>query len=303
MIACPAGEDALDFALIADPNAEIGLHVTLYSLLYYLGPRKRARLHLFLKNFGPEAVARLEATLATCRDRYEFNIRDLSRFELGRGRGVHFSRTPYAKLHVPLEIEAHRVLYLDSDLLVLTDMSEVFEVDLTTRSAAAARPRNVGRSFPKDRLLLNSLSISDDQPYYKTGVVLFNVPRWRDKNLSSLCFAFIERYPDRLHTADQTVFNAVLQGELTGLPQRFNMSCYPSSPRYDVQPNDCVLHFAGAPKPWDLAGEFLHRNHPMFRGWLDRTAFADYRSYRGLTWGRLRRTLVLGRSYVKALTN
>jgi lipopolysaccharide biosynthesis glycosyltransferase len=295
------GEDVLDFALVADPLAEVGLHVTLYSLLHHLDRSKRARIHLLLRYYGREPLTRLDATLAGYRDRFELRIHDLAGFELGRGRGVHYSRTPYAKLHVPLVVEADRVLYLDADLLILTDMSAAFDVDLAAHAAASIRPRHVGNALPKDRALLNSLSISDDRPYYKTGAVLFNVRRWRERDLSALCFTFVDQYGGRLATADQTVFNAVLQDELTGLPERFNRSCYPSSPRYEIAPRDCVLHFAGAPKPWDLAGELLHRNYPLFKVWLERTAFADYRSYHGLSWGRLRRTLVLGRAYAKVL--
>jgi lipopolysaccharide biosynthesis glycosyltransferase len=286
-------------ALCADQNAEVGLHVTLHSTLTHLDPSSMAFVHLFLGNFDRRRIKLLNLTLEAFARRCQLKIYDLHDIDLGKGSGLHGNKMPYALLHFPRIVHAMRVLCLDADLLVTTDVAEIYRWDLGSNYIAAVSLGTVEQCWNKEAEFLSRVGVSREAPYFNTGVVLVDTIGWNRKDLTRVCLEFAAAHSSELRTADQTVLNAVVHGNVSILPPNYNIHCYPTAEPPDVS-SPGVYHFVGSPKPWDLGGKYLHRSHPVFQRFLSMTSCETRPPYQYLSPRRLLRILSLSRSYYKA---
>lgn len=291
----------IDIAVASDRNMEVGLHVTLYTTLKFLNSDCFARLHVFAKDLGAKSIQRLYDTLSPYRGRYSLKVYDATKLELGNGKSLHTSKMPYVILIAPDLIQSDRLLFLDADLLVLTDLAQVFTQTLQGKTAGAIFQCRLAEAWSKEYDVLSRSGLGADTPYFSTGVMLFNQRQWREKRMTDRCFEFIEQHAAELHNTDQTVLNAVLFNDVTLLPEKYNKPFYPSGWEIEVNTLDYVVHFGGSPKPWDFLGEVLNVNYPIFKKYLVETAFANYKSYLDFTPSKVKRTLHLSRSYSQAV--
>jgi lipopolysaccharide biosynthesis glycosyltransferase len=172
----------------------------------------------------------------------------------------HYTVDSYLRLWIGTIFPEHeRALYLDPDLIVTGSIRELWEVDLgcTVLGAvpipASDRPQHIG--------------LPPGTPYFNSGVILFDLNRWRDDGCMERCLAHIEAHPDKLFDPDQDVLNYCLANEWLPLPHKWNVI----SPFYylsqdigmtaaeiaRVRSEAKIVHFNGHSKPWSYLC-----NHP-----------------------------------------
>lgn len=293
--------NSIYLATSADRNFEIGLHVTLYSAMKHLDKNTKAKIYVILKDYGKKEIANLNNTLRAFEGRYELVVFDVEEFDLGKGRGLHGNMMTYTTLLFPTIVPSDRVLYLDSDLLVLSDLAPLYYYDLGQYPVAAVGGILKHIALPQERDFLIGLGISDDSLYFNAGVVLYDVNLWNSKNYTQRCFDFSFAHPDDLYTADQTVFNGVMNSNVCSLPPQFNRHCPSDAALIDPNSSNAIHHFVGSPKPWDFLGEVLHRNHAIFHSYLQQTFYKNYKSYLDLSPTRLQRLSKLMPSYLRTI--
>jgi lipopolysaccharide biosynthesis glycosyltransferase len=293
--------NSIYLATSADRNFEIGLHVTLYSAMKHLDKNTKAKIYLILKDYGEKEIANLNKTLHSFEERCELVIFDVNEFDLGKGRGLHGNMMPYTTLLFPTIVPSDRVLYLDSDLLVLADLAPLYDYDMGQIPVAAVGGTLKYVALPQERDFLIGLGISGDSLYFNTGVVLYDVNLWNSENYTQKCFDFSFAYPNNLYTADQTVFNGVMNSHVCSLPPQFNRQCPSNAALIDANCPNTIHHFVGSPKPWDFLGEVLHRNHALFHSYVRQTFYKNYKSYFDLSPTRLQRLSKLMPSYLRTI--
>ncbi|MBM6774811.1 DUF4422 domain-containing protein [Olsenella profusa] len=161
-----------------------------------------------------------------------------------------------------------KVLYLDSDLIVEGDVSELFSTDLGDNLLAAARDVDyLGNLNIKDgnrlRYSRDVLGMSDPYGYFQAGVLLLNT-----KALRELCS--VEDWLEAVTASeyiydDQDVLNARCEGRVTYLDAAWNVmtDCDGRVGNiFSVAPSDIyaeylsarrspkIMHYAGHDKPW-----------------------------------------------------
>ena len=108
-----------------------------------------------------------------------------------------------------------RVLYLDSDILILEDLRELFWTDLTDVYAAVVRDMagTLGESHHK--------KMGHDD-YFNSGVMLLNLKRMREHKIPQ---ALLEnKIHEKWHSfMDQDVFNDTFAQEVRFLPPKYNL--------------------------------------------------------------------------------
>lgn len=293
--------NSICLATSADRNFEVGLHVTLYSAMKNLDKSTGAKIYLILKDYGEKEIGNLRKTLSAFEGRFELVVFDIKEFDLGKGRSLHGNMMPYTTLLFPTLVSLERVLYLDSDLLVLTDLAHLYHRDIGQQPAAAVGGTLKYVALPQERDFLIGLSIADDSLYFNSGVILFDVKLWNGESYTQKCFDFISAHSENLHTQDQTVFNAVVNSRICPLPQYYNQHCSATASLIEADHANAIYHFVGSPKPWDFLGELLHRNHAIFRSYLGQTFYKNYRSYLDLSPTRLQRLSNLLPSYMRTI--
>src|SRR3989344_9387548 len=93
-----------------------------------------------------------------------------------------FTRAMYLRLLIPdlLPQSVTKAIYLDSDLLVLTDIEQLWDVDLGEHPIAAVQDMK----FPTfDQAFKNRSTLSTDPktPYFHSCVLFINMQQWRDR--------------------------------------------------------------------------------------------------------------------------
>jgi len=137
-----------------------------------------------------------------------------------------FPLTIYLRLFIPYFIpkEIERVLYLDIDMIVLRDISELFEVEIGNSIIAAVLD-------PKVRTFDNSwggvknfkeLGLPGDTHYFNSGLLLMDTQKWRDANITNKTIECIDKNKDFANYPDQYGLNIVLANKWFELDSRWN---------------------------------------------------------------------------------
>jgi len=186
----------------------------------------------------------------------------------------------YRKLTVaewtPTELK--RVIWLDCDLLVLEDISALWRTPLRGQLAMAVQdPRVPLVSSQFGVAAWRELGIAADCQYFNAGVMVIDLPGWREHEVSGRALEYLRKYGDRAYFWDQEALNALLAGRWGQLDPRWNR--HPSLEHVpglrngsDERPG--VAHFSGRLKPWNLSRQSA--SHRLYQDYLSRTAWADW---------------------------
>lgn len=151
-----------------------------------------------------------------------------------------------------------RVLYLDSDLLILDDLQPLYETDLDDAYLAAVTQPTLAEVLPR---LRDTLGLPDADSYFNSGVMTLDLARLRDSGCVEQVLAFIREGRGPMPWADQDPLNAVLHTHRVHLGPRWNLmtpvfelpaSMLPWSEAEIVAAvrDPAVIHFIGEHKPW-----------------------------------------------------
>ena len=198
------------------------LGVAITSLFENNRDADRIRVFVLGEGIGPENRERL-STLASIYGR-EIRIIPMpdinSRYSLGLKdvRSDWFFNS-YSRLflHDILPQDVDRVLYLDSDTLVLSSLEGLWGVDFG-QCCFAAVIECLEPSYKR------VFSIPDGEPYYNSGVLMENLAALRETDVAGLVRRYASERGGYVFFMEQTVLNAVFGRSVKTLPPRFN--CY-----------------------------------------------------------------------------
>lgn len=171
----------------------------------------------------------------------------------------------YYRLLIPyvLPRQINKILYLDSDIVVLGDLTELWHTPLSHRAFAAVED---ALPHPLEAPIRLNYPITDS--YYNTGVSLFNLTFLREMDFVNQAKVFCECYKDKILMHDQDIMNALCHGKYQALPLRYNvmesllfrkppLSSSRIPELESALRNPCVMHYTGIFKPW-----FNECHHP-----------------------------------------
>lgn len=255
----------IDIACAISRSYLLPLQVLLQSVRQHLSQGYTLRLHLLAEGLSQtdwDGLARW-AELRPVR---------AGRQQLG---GVAL-RSPYSWLSVfPILLpevfdNCERILFLDADLLALSDLAPLWNTDLAGKPMAAVQdmaiptvcsPRGIG-----DYLLHG---IPPRTPYFNAGVMLLNPRLWKRQEAGRRALDLLQSRPrDFLH---QEVLNVVFWGQWLQLPARWNLIASLAGRPYSSLPlsdTPGIVHFAGRFKPWlaPVGGPFQAHYARYLRG-------------------------------------
>jgi len=154
--------------------------------------------------------------------------------------------------------DLNKVLYLDSDVVVLGDLTDLFEINIDEYCAGMAidAVKNIGEIIPNVNKKLHRPPNSD---YFNSGVMLVNLKKCREYNIEQKLFEWVNGNREKLTWADQDVLNVVLSGLIKEIPEEFNvqLSFRNTNVRLAELSEPKTIHYCGANKPWNTKGMFL----------------------------------------------
>ncbi len=196
----------------------------------------------------------------------------------------HVSLETYYRLFLDLVFDASvkRVIYLDSDLVVLGDLARLQALDLKGKTVAAAWDLHV-RDWSQVRCL--DSPHASRQTYFNAGVLVIDLEAWRARSVGSRAVRFLAETPHEVLYWDQDALNHALRDDWQPLDPRWNrMSCYweqsrsaslPFPPNVVAQLADpYIVHFASQCKPWHA---YRHPDRAIFDRYVTMAGFPEQR--------------------------
>ena len=178
-----------------------------------------------------------------------------------------------ARFYAP---EVERIIYLDSDMVILGNLVEIWNTELGA-SLLAAVP------IPgSDRWKLHGTP--KEYGYFNSGVMMLNLRSWRDRGCEATALDYARDHPDRILDGDQDMLNACFYDSWVHLPYLWNVI----SPFYkrshpldilesevlEIQQGAKIIHYNGVAKPW-LYG----CDHPRAAEYWKYLKLTDWKDY------------------------
>lgn len=212
-----------------------GAKVFLYTIAADVNITERNLILEYVQNQGGEIIF------------YEISKERISSFVLPEAK--HISSATYYRFYFPELVPASlkRILYLDTDLLVLKSLNDFFNIDLQGHTVAAITDTKM---FERADLGISAGN------YFNAGVLLMDLQKWRSLQVSERAIELLNTCPEKMKWADQDALNVVLKDNWLKVENRYNFTFY-DIPRYIRKRhlskliNDVVIiHYTTQNKPW-----------------------------------------------------
>lgn len=141
-------------------------------------------------------------------------IKSIDSYGIPTYRGSHTANLKmFINEYIPDSVE--RLLYIDSDTVVGGSLSELFQ------TAMEGKP--IGMSY--DSLVTGykkSLGILEDEPYYNSGVLLFDVNLWKEQKRSEQIIRHTQEVRAHYASPDQDLINVVIGKDILPISAKYN---------------------------------------------------------------------------------
>lgn len=167
----------------------------------------------------------------------------------------HITKAAFYRISIPkiLSKDLDKVLYVDCDVIICDDVTKLWDMNIEEYDVAAVENTS-SRTHLK-----TGLAQSD---YFNSGVLLMNLKRWRQEDLSRKITSFKKNNPDKISTNDQCAINCVINNNWYRLPLKWNhqTGLYRNNDireRYSFDEINqalkapSIVHFIGIDKPWN----------------------------------------------------
>lgn len=306
------GSKTIAITCSADDNYAMPLTVMLRSVVENLNHSCEAHIFIIdggIKNHNKEKIVQ-SLNLGNCNVEFlaqpeslleelkESGILD-TKGQLKPAKTTSYVTTPgLFRLFLPqLLSQLDKVIYLDCDLIVRGDLSQLWEIDIKNYYLAAVQEFWIPYVSSEGGLPnYQELGLSKNTKYFNSGVLLINLQKWRTDNISFKLIDYRKRNIQHLQFCDQDVLNAVTAEQWKELDPLWNVtpgvyrliSRDSNLTEKDFQrllQDPYVIHYASASKPWAMPQTGFKETQfkDYFFHYLDNTQWAGWR----LTFWRL----------------
>jgi lipopolysaccharide biosynthesis glycosyltransferase len=239
----------------ANENYAPGLLVTVASMLASIDRDVELTLHFLNGGVSPETRVKLKGICSTLHN--QCTLVDIPLDEslfAGANLGPGNSYMAYARLLMGRLIEAPKVIYIDSDMVVLKDLATVWNQEMEGHTILAINDR-AGMKLSDDCPVM--LTEADRSiPYFNSGFLVVDLDSWRRQGIEALSLKMASDY--KCAYWDQTILNYLFRIDSGRLPLENNWQIYHVEKEGRVV--DANLHFIEKLKPWVYFGSNLkHR--------------------------------------------
>ncbi|KAI3873243.1 hypothetical protein MKX03_016951 [Papaver bracteatum] len=257
--------DPIHVSMTLDANYLRGTMAAILSILQHSTCPENISFHFLCARFEPELFSSLRST-------FPYLNFKVYRFDSNRVRGK-ISKSIRQALDQPLNyariylsdiipVDVNRIIYLDSDIVMVDDIAKLWKVDLEGKVVAA--PEYCHANFTKyftDTFWSDSDlagTFKGRKPcYFNTGVMVVDVEKWREGGYTQKVedWMGVQKQKRIYHLGSLPPFLLVLAGNIKAVDHRWNQHGLGG----DNLEGKCrslhpgpisLLHWSGKGKPW-----------------------------------------------------
>ena len=262
----------------ADDNYAQHLGVMLYSL--FINHLRDEKLNVYIIDGGisPENKYKLEVIGKGFNTQIIFLKIDKKTFQNYK-TSHHISHPTYYRISIPelLDSSIKKVIYLDCDLIFKEDISKLWEIGISKYFIAAVENPKFNRYI--------DLQMPINSKYFNSGIMLLNLEKCRQYDISSKVLKFIENNLDKIILWDQDALNAILYNKWKELPPKWNQQTimfeidksetnFNKEEFMEAIENPSIVHYTTSSKPWHYMNEHPLKNE--YYKYLKRTPWRKY---------------------------
>lgn len=237
-------KDTVNIVAITDSKYVNPLNVTIYSAIK--NKNKNSKYNFFIIGVDLHLLDTLKLYEQSTDETPITIIQNDNIYKKYSKIDTHVTNTDMFKFDIPnLFPNFDKILYLDGDIIVQKDLSDLYNMDLEDNYVAAnLQPYE---QFPGQK----NLKL---EKYFNNGVMLLNLKKMREDNISDKMLKYkIFRLPRGFVT--QNTFNVILQSKVKNIDETYN-TCVNSLDKKKYKninkflKSRAIIHFAGTMKPW-----------------------------------------------------
>ncbi|GAA4753421.1 glycosyltransferase family 8 protein [Flavisolibacter ginsenosidimutans] len=227
--------------------------VMLYSLLMH-NSDNRIVVVVFYDDLDEAAKKRVQSNLSRFSN---FEIEWIKidgalirNFNIRKG---HVNEYSYSRIFMAQMLQdVDRILYLDCDMLILGNLSELWQTDLQGCVLAAVQD-------PSPFVRHEDLGMPEGKKYFNAGVLLLDVNKWKKGSYTEAVVNKLTQLGGKAAWWDQDGLNAVLYNDWLALNRKWNIQSHDIAVAQEenikkIKPylSPSIVHFTGVLKPWNF---------------------------------------------------
>ncbi len=232
--------------------------VTIVSLIQNSSPDKFYKLYILHSELTSEEINIIEglSTKHVC-----IKCVDTAPFvnNTALPSNIRFPKETYYRVLIPEIFKDYdKIIYLDSDIVLLEDIALLYNIDIGNNIfGAIVNPASQSHAdYCRDVLHI------DYKKYFNSGVLLFNNKAFRENRIQKKFFQMLEK-AEKYRFVDQDLLNVCCSGKVKLLDIKWNyMWQYDSvdekflplpefMPAYKQCKSPAIIHYTTAVKPWN----------------------------------------------------
>ena len=222
--------------------------VSITSLIQNADPSRQYCIHILHTEISPgtrEHIRKLEREFVTIV--FDQVSSHLQTIQTALPLRDYYSKTTYYRLFIAEMFPSlDKAIYMDSDTVVLGDISQLFDYDLRDMALGACHEQAMVQEDVYGTYVEKCLGI-DRNAYFNAGVLLINCQYFREKKILEKFIALLGEYDFRV-TQDEDYLNLLCKDRVRFLPQIWNTELFGEIADSKEQCN--ILHYIMVSKPW-----------------------------------------------------
>ena len=219
-------------------------------MLYSLYTQCKEKIHLFLlyNSLSEENRQRMKKQTETYGNLYTEIYVDLKWFkDASLADNPLYSIEIYYRIMLPYLTNVDKILWMDADIIVCGDISELYNIDIKNQYVGACR--DIAEEEGK-RDKIKKIMHMENQIYFNSGVLLLNAKKIRKEIPNERFFDSINTYSKDLICPDQDVLNLVLGENILLLDNKYNNLYHMNREKEETWNDALIIHYIYK-KPWN----------------------------------------------------
>lgn len=228
----------------------------------YANNHEKIALYVFYSELDQKKIYELRRWMK--KNCYELHLMKIDDSMLQGVPVAALSKETYFRLFAPqfLPKDVHKILYLDSDMIISGNISACYHLDMKDNLFMAVPDTSDGVDEMKQLLNMQTAT------YINAGVLLMNLDLLRKEFDLKKVLLFAKKNPDKVKTCDQDLINGFYHDRIGIMKWEYNYEArfhgfrdvikYPLFYLKNTK-NIKVIHYMGADKPWKTGfhGKYL----------------------------------------------
>jgi len=176
-------------------------------------------------------------------------------------------------VHTFIPAGTERVLYLDSDMIVIGNIAELWNIDFKGNVIAAVQDpgiKTLGCSWGGGVRNWQQLGYQSEDKYFNAGLLLINLNKWNQFDVCNKALNAAVKYQKYIVYGDQYCLNAVLANRWLPLEPEWNHLVDNNNPGAKL------LHYIGN-KPTYTNYSYSQEYRDVFFNYLNKTAWKNFK--------------------------